>query len=155
MAMISYLIRRVRVTFTTDFSWRKFMLPQCTRRYLCSSHRPFSWSWSTSRCAHQMATKESLEADITRASARFTDLRKQNAEPALVEEARIKLGELRKSLALLNGAGGGKAADKRKDRMLLKTAKVRQLYVLGHHYRTSMLRERAIGDQRRCSADST
>lgn len=69
-----------------------------------------------------MATKDSLEAQIAEASARFSELRKQNAEPALVEEAKTKLGQLKQSFALLYG--GGKGADKKKERLLLKTAKV-------------------------------
>ncbi|EIN14323.1 hypothetical protein PUNSTDRAFT_129962 [Punctularia strigosozonata HHB-11173 SS5] len=68
-----------------------------------------------------MATKDSLEAQIAEASARFSELRKQNAEPALVEEAKTKLGQLKQSFALLYG--GGKGADKKKERLLLKTAK--------------------------------
>jgi histidyl-tRNA synthetase len=72
-----------------------------------------------------MATLEDLNAEITATSARLTDLRQQAAEPAAVDEAKKRLGELKKSLALLQNAGGGKEGGKKKERMLLKTAKVR------------------------------
>jgi histidyl-tRNA synthetase len=73
-----------------------------------------------------MTTLESLNNDISAANARLTELRQQAADAALVEEAKKRLGELKKSLMLLqNSAGGSKDAGKRKERMLLKTAKVR------------------------------
>lgn len=72
-----------------------------------------------------MATADSLNQEIAQQTTLFNELRQQNADSALVEEAKKKLGELKKSLgALTNLASGGKDAKKR-ERLLLKTAKVR------------------------------
>jgi histidyl-tRNA synthetase len=73
-----------------------------------------------------MSTVESLNAEIAQATQRFNDLRQQNAEAGLVEAAKKSLGELKKALGALNGAvpSGSKDAGKKKERMLLKTAKV-------------------------------
>jgi histidyl-tRNA synthetase len=73
-----------------------------------------------------MSTVESLNAEIAQATQRFNDLRQQSAEAGLVDAAKKSLGELKKALATLNGAapGGSKDAGKKKERMLLKTAKV-------------------------------
>lgn len=71
-----------------------------------------------------MATAESLNQDIVQQTTLLNALRLQNAEDSAVEEAKKKLGELKKSLgALTKAAGGGKDA-KKKERLLLKTAKV-------------------------------
>lgn len=71
-----------------------------------------------------MATAESLNQDIAQQTTLLNNLRLQNAEASAVEEAKKKLGELKKNLgALTKAAGGGKDA-KRKERLLLKTAKV-------------------------------
>jgi hypothetical protein len=68
-----------------------------------------------------MATAESLNQEIAQQTTLFNELRLQNAEPSAIEETKKKLGELKKSLgALTKAAGGGK----KKERMLLKTAKV-------------------------------
>ncbi|KAF7791075.1 hypothetical protein EIP86_002036 [Pleurotus ostreatoroseus] len=69
-----------------------------------------------------MATIESLNAEIAERSALFNDARKQGADPAIIEEHKVKLGELKRALGQLMGAGGSKDA-KKKDRLLLKTAK--------------------------------
>jgi histidyl-tRNA synthetase len=73
-----------------------------------------------------MSTVESLNAEIAQATHHFNDLRQQNAEAGLVEAAKKSLGELKKALGALSGAapGGSKDAGKKKERMLLKTAKV-------------------------------
>lgn len=70
-------------------------------------------------------TAESLNREIVQQTALFNDLRKQQADASAVEEVKKKLGELKRSLAQLSG---GKDSGKKKDRLLLKTAKVR-------HYR--------------------
>jgi histidyl-tRNA synthetase len=71
-----------------------------------------------------MATAESLNQEIAQQTTLFNELRLQNAEPSAIEEIKKKLGELKKSLgALTKAAGGGKDA-KKKERLLLKTAKV-------------------------------
>ncbi|KAK7695144.1 hypothetical protein QCA50_002334 [Cerrena zonata] len=69
-----------------------------------------------------MATVESLNQEIEQQSAQLVTLKKQQAEGPIVEEAKKKLGELKRSLALLQG-GGSKDAGKKKERLLLKTAK--------------------------------
>ena len=81
---------------------------------------------------------QELELDIAAQKAIFNDLRAQGAP---LEEARKQLGELQKSLALVKGAGkekekkaegsGGQhqvdGKPKKKERLLLKTAKVKIL----------------------------
>ena len=71
-------------------------------------------------------TVEALAEEVAAQSALVNELRKQGAENAAVEEAKKKLGELKKSLALLQHAqGAGAKGEKKKERMLLKTPKVR------------------------------
>ncbi len=70
-----------------------------------------------------MATPETLATEIATQTTLLNDLRLQKAEAALVEDAKKKLGELKKTLATLRG-GGAKDAGKKKERLLLKTAKV-------------------------------
>lgn len=82
-----------------------------------------------SRNFGQMASLEALTADVAQQSQVLNDLRKQQADPQVVEEAKKKLGELKKSLALLRagsaGATGSKeGGGKKKERLLLKTPKV-------------------------------
>lgn len=71
-----------------------------------------------------MATPETLATEIATQTTLLNDLRLQKAEAPLVEDAKKKLGELKKTLATLRG-GGAKYAGKKKERLLLKTAKVR------------------------------
>ena len=67
----------------------------------------------------------SLTQQIAEQTALFSKLKLENSEPSLVEEARKKLAELKKSLGILkNASGEGKDAGKKKERLLLKTAKV-------------------------------
>ena len=73
-----------------------------------------------------MATLEALTSGIAQQSQLLNDLRKQQGDPAVVEEAKKKLGDLKKSLALLQGADGSKDGSKKKERLLLKTPKVSQ-----------------------------
>ncbi|KAL4263999.1 histidine--tRNA ligase [Pleurotus pulmonarius] len=70
----------------------------------------------------RMATPETLATEIATQTTLLNDLRLQKAEAALVEDAKKKLGELKKTLATLRG-GGAKDAGKKKERLLLKTAK--------------------------------
>ncbi|KAI0333986.1 histidyl-tRNA synthetase [Cubamyces sp. BRFM 1775] len=69
---------------------------------------------------------DALASEIAAQSTLLNDLRKQQADPALVEEAKKKLGDLKRSLALLQnantGASGAKEG-KKKERILLKTPK--------------------------------
>ncbi|KAJ3547970.1 hypothetical protein NMY22_g1451 [Coprinellus aureogranulatus] len=83
-------------------------------------------------------TPEALEQEIAAQTARFNELRlnsdKSVATPEALSEAKQKLAELKKALALAKNAGkekvkkeGGapatKEAEKKKERLLLKTAK--------------------------------
>ncbi|KIJ66599.1 hypothetical protein HYDPIDRAFT_86557 [Hydnomerulius pinastri MD-312] len=75
-----------------------------------------------------MSTAESLRAEIAQQTAAFNELRLQNTDAAGIEATKKKLGELKKNLAAIEkatgGAGGSESKDsKRKDRLLLKTAK--------------------------------
>ncbi|KZT27501.1 histidyl-tRNA synthetase [Neolentinus lepideus HHB14362 ss-1] len=68
------------------------------------------------------ATLVSLEEEVTRQTALVNELRTTNADARALDEAKKKLGELKKALALSKGAGGSKEG-KKKERLLLKTAK--------------------------------
>ncbi|KAJ7447227.1 hypothetical protein FB451DRAFT_1354995 [Mycena latifolia] len=76
-----------------------------------------------------MSSIESISEQIANQTALFNQLRLQNAEPSVLDEAKKKLGELKKSLALSKGsdgttaAAGSKEAPKKRERLLLKTAK--------------------------------
>lgn len=72
-----------------------------------------------------MATEESLNQEILQQNALVNKLKADNAEAGVFADARNKLGELKKSLAVLkNVSGGAKDTGKKKERLLLKTAKV-------------------------------
>jgi histidyl-tRNA synthetase len=77
-----------------------------------------------------MASIESIQEQITNQTALFNQLRLQNAETSVIDEAKKKLGELKKSLALSKGSDSSAAAGvpkdgaKKRERLLLKTAKV-------------------------------
>jgi histidyl-tRNA synthetase len=73
-----------------------------------------------------MTTLQGLEAAIAEQSALFNQLkaRADPAEAAELEAARVRLGELKKSRGALLQASGAGSKDKRKERLLLKTAKV-------------------------------
>ncbi|PIL31285.1 hypothetical protein GSI_05983 [Ganoderma sinense ZZ0214-1] len=69
-------------------------------------------------------TAEALAEEVAAQNAVVNELRKQGADNAAVEEAKKRLGELKKNLALLqHAAGAGGKGEKKKERMLLKTAK--------------------------------
>ncbi|KIK39483.1 hypothetical protein CY34DRAFT_808221 [Suillus luteus UH-Slu-Lm8-n1] len=68
-------------------------------------------------------TSDSLTAEITQATGALNDLRLQNADAASIDAAKKRLGELKKAMAAINSAGGSKDAGKKKERLLLKTAK--------------------------------
>ncbi|KAJ7894552.1 hypothetical protein B0H13DRAFT_1719217 [Mycena leptocephala] len=76
-----------------------------------------------------MASIESIQEQITNQTALFNQLRLQNAETSVIDEAKKKLGELKKSLALSKGSDSSAAAGvpkdgaKKRERLLLKTAK--------------------------------
>ncbi|KAG1750296.1 hypothetical protein EDD22DRAFT_916582 [Suillus occidentalis] len=68
-------------------------------------------------------TSDSLTAEITQATGTLNDLRLQNADVASIDAAKKRLGELKKAMAAINSAGGSRDAGKKKERLLLKTAK--------------------------------
>lgn len=71
-------------------------------------------------------TAEALAEEVAAQNTLVNELRKQGADSAAQEEAKKRLGELKKNLALLqHAAGAGGKGEKKKERMLLKTAKVR------------------------------
>jgi histidyl-tRNA synthetase len=70
-------------------------------------------------------TSDSLTAEIAQATGTLNELRLQNADASSIDAAKKRLGELRKTMAAMNSAGGSKdAGKKKKERLLLKTAKV-------------------------------
>ena len=71
-----------------------------------------------------MATMESLNAEIAQQNILCQTLVKQNGDSSALEEAKKKLGELKKSLGVLIKADAVSKNAKKKDRLLLKTAKV-------------------------------
>jgi len=73
-----------------------------------------------------MATLQELDTAIAEQSTLFNQFkaRADPAEVAELEAARVKLGELKKSRGALLQAAGAGSKDKRKGRLLLKTAKV-------------------------------
>lgn len=72
------------------------------------------------------ATEESLTQEIAEQSAVVAKLKAEASDAAALEAEKKKLSELKKNLNLLkNAANGGKDAGKKKERLLLKTAKVR------------------------------
>ncbi|THH31041.1 hypothetical protein EUX98_g3164 [Antrodiella citrinella] len=71
-----------------------------------------------------MATAEALSEAIAQQSSLLVELRKQQADNATMEEAKKKLGDLKRAQGqLLGAAGGAKDGGKKKERLLLKTAK--------------------------------
>lgn len=75
-----------------------------------------------------MTTLQELDTAIAEHSALFNQLkaRADPAEASDLEAARVKLGELKKSRGALLQASGAGSKDKKKGRLLLKTAKVCQ-----------------------------
>ncbi|KLO20628.1 histidyl-tRNA synthetase [Schizopora paradoxa] len=74
-----------------------------------------------------MATLEQLTQEIAETTALFNKLRDEKSDPALLDETKKRLGELKRSQAQMKnaaaGAGGKEAKKKEKERLLLKTAK--------------------------------
>lgn len=75
--------------------------------------------------ALSMSSSASVHEEIAHQTALLNELRLNHADPSAVDEAKKKLGELKRSLALSSAAvATSKDAGKKKERMLLKTAKV-------------------------------
>jgi histidyl-tRNA synthetase len=68
------------------------------------------------------ASVDTLNAELAQQTELFNKLRIDNSDPATLEESRKRLGEIKRELASLKP--GGKDA-KKKERLLLKTPKVR------------------------------
>lgn len=75
-----------------------------------------------------MSTAQSLAAEITQQTALVNKLRLQNTDPTALDAAKKKLGELKKTFGAIGKAVAAGTSDskdgKKKDRLLLKTAKV-------------------------------
>jgi len=69
-----------------------------------------------------VASVDALNAELAQQTELFNKLRIANSDPAALEESRKRLGEIKRELASLKP--GGKDA-KKKERLLLKTPKVR------------------------------
>ena len=65
---------------------------------------------------------DALNAELAQQTELFNRLRIENSDPVALEESRKRLGEIKRELASLKP--GGKDA-KKKERLLLKTPKVR------------------------------
>jgi histidyl-tRNA synthetase len=68
------------------------------------------------------SSTETIQQQIDQQTLLFNDLRKQNAAPTLIDEAKKKLGDLKKSLP---PKGSKDSGGKKRERLMLKTAKVR------------------------------
>ena len=88
------------------------------------SCRPLSPTKQSKRfLLHTMvASVDTLNAELAQQTELFNKLRIANSDPATLEDSRKRLGEIKRELASLKP--GGKDA-KRKERLLLKTPKVR------------------------------
>jgi hypothetical protein len=101
-----------------------------TRLFLISYRFPFpkSPSFQTLRTFTPMSSTESINQEIAQQTALFNELRLQKADSTAIDEAKKKLGDLKRSLALLGGnsasGSGSKDAGKKRERLLLKTGKV-------------------------------
>ncbi|TRM70610.1 hypothetical protein BD626DRAFT_564223 [Schizophyllum amplum] len=66
---------------------------------------------------------DALREEIDKQQTLFNDLRAQKADTALLDEAKKKLADLKKQLGQSKAASGVKDAGKKRERLLLKTAK--------------------------------
>jgi histidyl-tRNA synthetase len=81
-----------------------------------------------------VASVDTLNAELVQQTELFHKLRIANSDPAALEESRKRLGEIKKELASLKQ--GGKEA-KKKERLLLKTPKVRHILSATEKYQSS------------------
>jgi hypothetical protein len=96
----------------------------------------------------------SINQEIAQQTSLLNELRHKHADTSAVEDVKKRLGELKKSLALLkiNKEGGkdaSKEAGKKRERLLLKTAKVRApsfVFVHFQHHVTGHTRLRSCRD---------
>ncbi len=90
-----------------------------------------------------VASVDALNAELAQQTELFNSLRIANSDPATLEESRKRLGEIKRELASLKP--GGKDT-KKKERLLLKTPKVRHPLLVAYCKRVlRTLRWRAAG----------
>ena len=70
----------------------------------------------------------SLQEEVAQQKALLRDLQNQKADAAWIEEAKKKLGDLQRAFALQQNASGAGGGNKKKERILLKTPKVRPVH---------------------------
>ena len=104
-----------------------------------------------------VASVDALNAELAQQTELFNKLRIENSDPAALEESRKRLGEIKRELASIRP--GGKDS-KKKERLLLKTPKVRHAvpssrpHLLStNHFR--MRRARVIMAPEKCSVATT
>jgi len=106
-----------------------------------------------------MAEPQALSAAIAEQTQRLNDLRLSKVQDqAAVDEAKKKLSELKKTLGeLKRGAAGPKEDIKKRERLLLKTAKVCLIVLLinPRSNRDGTCRELGISDRRKWRFVST
>jgi histidyl-tRNA synthetase len=81
-----------------------------------------------------VASVDALNAELAQQTELFNKLRIENSDPAALEESRKRLGEIKRELASIKP--GGKDS-KKKERLLLKTPKVRRLFLSSQPCETS------------------
>ncbi|KAL4064856.1 hypothetical protein V8B97DRAFT_1985926 [Scleroderma yunnanense] len=102
------------------------MLCRCALRI---PYRPTTTSLSSPlrRSLRAMSTAEALSAEIANQTSILNQLRLQNTDPAALDAVKKKLGELKQSLGGINKAaradGSAASNEKKRERLLLKTAK--------------------------------
>ena len=106
------------------------MIPTRALLRTCFHRSPIRFA-SVHHCTRAMSTAESLAAEIAQQTTLVNELRLQNTDLTALDAAKKKLGELKKTLGAIGkavessvAAGTGDSKDgKKKDRLLLKTAK--------------------------------
>jgi hypothetical protein len=80
-----------------------------------------------------MATLESLNAELEQHKEVFNRLRKEGAQPEKLEETKKHLQELKKAIGALTQSDSGAKDAGKKERLLLKTPKVRAGHLCVRH----------------------
>lgn len=125
-------LRPVHTAFTlpTPISYNRLNHPR--NRVCRQNHTSSEVNTVNSTSKNEMATAETLAAEIEEQTKLFNKLRLENAEQAAMEDVRKRLGELKKALGQLNAQAGG--SGKKKERLLLKTPKVRPIFPSRLHF---------------------
>ena len=89
-----------------------------------------------------MSMAEALNAEIARQTSILNELRLQNTDAAAIDAAKKKLSELKRSKATIPKAvhadADGASNESKRERLLLKTAKVGRTSALAYHPRSSV-----------------